>query len=236
MKVALPVFLPTSIPRRPVDMTDAVMLAGDRYHKAEEAFEGVGPILKAAGLDVDFTQDFASIDASKLAGKKLLVFHRDGMEWPNGHDAEPERWMRPDQEDAIEKFVQDGGSFLVLHNSTWNYPWQGGYRRAVGGYYKDHPPFQKFDVHVVDSDHPITQGVSDYEIEDEQHFLWFDYDRVHLFTKSQGKDGKESAAGFCHDYGKGRVVYLGHGHLLSSLQHPMAQKLMENAVKWLLRA
>jgi type 1 glutamine amidotransferase len=218
------------------NMADAVMLAGDRYHKAEEAFTGVGPVLKAAGLDTHTTTDFASIDAEMLKGKKLLVFHRDGMEWPGGHDAPPEQWMKPHQEEAIENFVKNGGSFLVLHNSAWNYPWQGGYRRTVGGYYQFHPPFQKFDVHVVDPNHPITQGITSYEIEDEQHFIWFDSDRVHLLTRSQGKDGRESAAGFCHEYGKGRVAYLGHGHRLSSLQHPSAQKLMTNAVKWLLRA
>ena len=157
------------------------------------------------------------------------------MLWPNGDDGEPERWMQPNQEEAIEAFVKGGGSFLVLHNSAWNYPHEDGYRRTVGGYYMFHPPFQEFNVHVVDSDHPITAGVTDYSIEDEQHFLWFDYDRVHVLTRSQGHDGRESVAGFCHEYGDGRVVYLGHGHRLSSLQHPMAQKLMTNAVNWLLR-
>ena len=216
-------------------MADALMLAGDRYHKAEDAFSGVGRVLKAAGLDVDFTTDFASVGKERLAGKKLLVFHRDGMEWPGGHDAPPERWMKPHQEEAIEQFVLDGGSFLVLHNSAWNYPWEGAYRRTVGGYYQFHPPFQKFDVKVVDKKHPITAGVTDYEIEDEQHFIWFDPDRVTLLTTSTGKDGRQSAAGFCHEHGKGRVAYLGHGHRLVVLEQPPAQKLMTNAVKWLLR-
>ncbi len=216
-------------------MADTVMLAGDRYHDPNIAFNSLGPILKAAGLDAELTTDFASIDADKLAGKKLLVFHRDGMEWPNGHEAAPEQWMKPHQEEAIENFVKQGGSFLVLHNSGWNYPWKGGYRRTVGGYYQFHPPFQKFDVHVVDAKHPIAKGVTDYEIEDEQHFIWFDKDRVDLFTTSQGKDGRESAAGFSHEYGKGRVAYLGHGHRPVSHEHPMAQKLFTNAVKWLLR-
>jgi len=216
-------------------MADAVMLAGDRYHPAEDAFKGVGPILEKAGLTVDFTSDFASIDAGKLAGKKLLVFHRDGMEWPNGNEADPVVWMQPHQEDAIESFVQNGGAFLALHNSGWRYPWQGAYRRVLGGYYQFHPPLQPFDVYVVDPKHPITKGVTDYEIADEQHFIWFDPDTVHLVTRSRGKDGRESAAGFAHEYGRGRVAYLGHGHRLHILQHPMAQKLMANAVNWLLR-
>lgn len=216
-------------------MADTVMLAGDRYHPAEDAFKGVGKVLEAAGLDTHFTTDFASIDADLLKGKKLLVFHRDGMEWPNGHDEPPEQWMKPHQEEAIESFVQDGGAFLVLHNSGWNYPWQGGYRRTLGGYYQFHPPFLKFDVKIVDKGHPITQGVTDYEIEDEQHFIWFDPDRVTLLTTSIGKDGRQSAGSFCHEYGKGRVVYIGHGHRLPVLMQEPAQKLMTNAVNWLLR-
>lgn len=217
-------------------MTDAVFLAGDRHHRADEAFAGVGPVLEKAGLTVDYTTDFASVDAGKLADAKLLVFLRDGMEWPNGHEADPVIWMQPHQEDAIESFVQGGGSFLALHNSGWRYPWKGGYRRTLAGYYQFHPPFLPFDVYVVDRDHPITAGVTDYEIEDEQHFIWFDPDRVHLLTRSQGKDGRESASGFCHEYGDGRVAYLANGHRQHVLEHPMVQRLLTNAVGWLLRA
>ncbi|MCI0882545.1 MAG: hypothetical protein J4O05_10590, partial [Chloroflexi bacterium] len=95
-------------------MTDAVFLGGDRYHNAAEAHAGIGPVLEKAGLDVHYTTDFASIDADLLNGVRLLIFLRDGMEWPNGHDAPPERWMQPHQEEAIEQFVLNGGSFLVM--------------------------------------------------------------------------------------------------------------------------
>ena len=74
-------------------MSDALFLAGDRYHDAKLAHGAIGPILERAGLDVTYTTDFASIDAESLAGKKLLVFHRDGMEWPDGHEGKPETWM-----------------------------------------------------------------------------------------------------------------------------------------------
>jgi hypothetical protein len=55
-------------------MADAVFLGGDRFHKAEEAHAGIGPILEAAGLRVHYTNDFASINADLLEGAKLLVF------------------------------------------------------------------------------------------------------------------------------------------------------------------
>ena len=42
-------------------MTDAVFLGGDRYHKAEEAHAGIGPVLEKAGLDVHYTDDLSLI-------------------------------------------------------------------------------------------------------------------------------------------------------------------------------
>lgn len=212
---------------------DALILAGDRYHRAEDAFEGVGPAIEAAGLAVEYTTDFTSIDADRLAGKRFLCILRDGMEWPDGPEKPHRVWMQPHQEEAIERFVADGGAFMPLHNAGWAYPWQNGYRRVTGGYYQGHPPIQPFDVFVAQPAHPITQGVTDYRITDEQHFIWFDYDRVELLLRSRGTDGRESAAGWAYRYGKGRVAYLANGHTLEILRHPMVQRLLHNAAKWL---
>jgi Trehalose utilisation len=217
-------------------MSDAVLLAGDRYHQAEDAFAGVGPALEAAGLRVTYTTDYGALDADLLKGKRLLAILRDGMLWPNGIDQPYSVWMQPHQEKAIEEFVADGGAFMPLHNAGWAYPWQNGYRRVMGGYYQGHPPIASFKVQVVNHSHPITAGVVDYEITDEQHFLWFDYDRVTLLLKSLGQNGMESASGWAYQYGKGRVAYLAHGHTLEIMQHPMYQRLLHNAAHWLVEA
>jgi hypothetical protein len=219
-----------------MNMYDAILLAGDFYHKAEDAFAGVGPALEAAGLRVMYTTDYASINTEQLRGVRLLSILRDGMEWPNGINQPYDVWMKPEQEHAIEQFVLNGGSFMPLHNAGWAYPWQNGYRRTMGGYYQGHPPIAPFEVSVVDKTHPITQGVSDYEITDEQHFLWFDYERVTLLLKSRGRNGMESAAGWAYGYGQGRVAYLANGHTIEILQHPMVQRLLHNAAQWLTAA
>ena len=215
-------------------MKAAILLAGDRYHRAEDAFAGVGPALEATGLQVEYTADFAGLNHQALQGKRLAAILRDGMQWPQGDSQPHEVWMQPHQEEAIEAFVAGGGAFLPLHNAGWAYPWKNGYRRGMGGYYQGHPPVQAFDVQVVAA-HPITAGVEDYEITDEQHFLWFDHDRVQLLLKSQGRNGMESAAGWAYEYGRGRVAYLANGHTLEVLQHPMVQRLLHNAARWLLR-
>ncbi len=216
-------------------MTKALILAGDNYHNPNDAFQGVGFVLEKEGITVECTTDFAALGREMLADKSLFVILRDGIEFPNGREAKPVAWMQPEQEEVIEQFVLAGGGFMPLHNAGWAYPWKGGYRRTMGGYYVGHPAIAQFKVEVVNKNHPITAGVESYEIVDEQHFLWFDYDRVEVLLVSQGQDGRQSVAGWAYEYGKGRVAYLANGHTLEILQHPTYQTLLRNATRWLLR-
>ena len=213
----------------------ALILAGDYYHKPEHAFQGVGEVLESQGLQVECTTDYASVDAVNLSDKSLLVILRDGMEWPNGRDAGAVTWMQPHQEAAIEDFVLRGGGFLALHNAGWAYPWQGGYRRTLGGYWIGHPAMAEFTVHVVNQDHAITAGVESYQITDEQHWLHWDWERVTPLLVSQAQDGRGSVSGWAYEYGQGRVVYLPHGHTLEVLRHPSNVALMRNATRWLVK-
>ncbi len=210
----------------------ALILSGDHYHKADDAFVGIGEVLQGLGIEVATTADYTSLGRDSLADKDLLVILRDGVEGAPGAQF---AWMQPEQEQAIEEFVLRGGAFLALHNAGWGYPWKGAYRRTLGGYYVGHPPYAPFHVEVVNKTHPVTAGVESYDIEDEQHFLYFDYERVKPLLVSQGQDGRQSVAGWAYDYGQGRVVYLPHGHTLEVNRHPSFQKLLKNAVRWLLR-
>jgi hypothetical protein len=212
----------------------ALILAGDHAHIAGHAFEGVGGALKAEGIGVECTTGFADFHRG-LAGKDLLVIHRDGIEFPRGRDAGSVPWMQPEQEEGIERFVLGGGALLALHNAAWGYPFRDGYRRTLRGYYIGHPPIAQFHVDVHDRRHPVTAGVQAYEIEDEQHWLHCDFDQVDVLLVSQGQDGRQSVSGWAHEYGEGRVVFLPHGHTLEVLRHPMCQKLLRNAARWLLR-
>ena len=216
-------------------MTQALLLAGDYYHNPQFAFDGVGAALRAQEIEVVCTTDYAALGAEALAGVQMLVILRDGIQFPDGPDAPPVVWMQPAQEDAIEQFVLGGGAFLALHNAGWAYPTKGGYRRTLGGYYIGHPPYARFAVEVVNHEHPVTAGVESYEIEDEQHWLHWDYDRVTPLLISQGQDGRQSVSGWAYEYGQGRVVYLPHGHTPDSILHPAFQRLLGNAARWLLR-
>ena len=134
----------------------------------------------------------------------------------------------------------------VLHNSSHISLFSKDYREVMGGAYIDHPPLRPFRVSVVNKEHPITRGVQDFMVNDEQHFVTYDKDSKYILMRSEnidglteiseGKDlGARAIAGWAYDFGKGRVVFTAVGHTLHALWQPEYFKLQKNAVRWLLR-
>jgi type 1 glutamine amidotransferase len=214
---------------------DGFFLGGDRYHPSEVAFSGVGAVLEDLGLQVEYTTDWTALNADMLATKKLLVILRDGMNWPNGFEQPYVQWMSDDQQQAIWDFVHRGGGFLPLHNAQGYYPAGGRYYELFGGDYGGHPASAIYSVRVVNRDHPITAGVEDYQIYDEQHMVKYYLGPEHELLRSISADGEEAAAGWWQEIGQGRMAYLSMGHTPESLEHPMTKRLLGNAVRWCLK-
>ena len=211
----------------------ALVLIGDRYHEPEHIEEGLRPIFMETGVTPHFVVDVRALSAENLAQVQLLVFLKDGMLWPDGLDNPYRMWMTMEQQKAVVQFVEAGGGFLNLHNSMGLYP-EGPYLDLVGGHYEGHGPLERFGVEVVDRDHPITQGVSNFFVADEQHTPAYDSQKVRLLLRNRSDQGKVGAAGWAYQAGKGRLCHLANGHTRESLNHPMFQRLMRNAVRWCL--
>jgi len=253
----------------------AFALVGDRYHNSDYIRTGLGKTLvRDAGVSIDFSDEVKLLNAENLAGYKLLIVFRDGMLWPDGypdensnaawagrrndtkliieppvppHSSQPKYWIEPHQGKAVKDFVSNGGGVLFYHNVTYISPHNDDFRDVLGAVTQNHPPIRKFKVKVINPDHPITRGVSDFIVTDEQHFMTYQKDPKYLLLQSVNEDGltftnqgnnlgATAPAGWAYDYGKGRVCYLAPGHLLSDLWNPEYEKLQKNAVKWLLRS
>jgi type 1 glutamine amidotransferase len=211
----------------------AYALIGDRFHDPSYLRSGLGPIFASKGVELECTADYWKLSAETIAGFELLVFHRDGMVWPENGDRF-EVWMTPAQEAAVERFVADGGGFLCLHNSHWDYPLGGPYRRLVAAQRIDHPEPRPFRIRIVGR-HPVTAGVSDFSIVDEQHLLSVDSGHANVLAESEGPDGTVSPAIFVREHGAGRVCYLAPGHKLAVMKMPVYRHLLANAIDWCLR-
>ena len=243
------------------DPPRALALVGDRYHNADYIRTALNRLFLELNLPIVFTINFTEIDAALLAGYQLLIVFRDGLNWPDGYlepndyayswDLENRRgwpkeeyqgWITEEQGLAIKEFVQGGGALYAYHNSSNISLFSKNFREVMGGAYLGHPPLRPFRVKVVNHEHPLTQGVQDFMVNDEQHYVTYDKDPKDILARSENIDGLEfetygttAVSAWAYDYGKGRVVFTAVGHTLHALWHPEYYKIQKNAVRWLLR-
>ena len=245
----------------------AFALVGDRYHNSDYIRTALGKtLIKGTGLSIDFTDEVSLLNAATLDGYKLLIVFRDGMVWPDGYmgsypgyessvtmeiksepplpemKSEPVMWMQPHQGKAVKEFVGNGGSAFFFHNNSHVSLSNKDYRDVEGAIYTGHPPIRPFWVRITDKNHPITHGVNDFLVTDEQHYVTYDKDPGYVLMRSENADGlaygdqgMSCEAGWAYEYGKGRVCFMAPGHMISALWNPEYVKLQQNAVRWLLR-
>jgi len=215
----------------------ALGLIGDRYHNADYIRVSLDRVFKEVGIPIDYTILYDRLSRDLLQGYQLFLCLRDGMIWPDGYlgpdaytdyehglengrefpEAKPQTWITEEQGAAVKEFVQAGGGFYSLHNNSHVSLSSKSYRDVMGGAYVGHPPLRPFQVRVVNKEHPITQGIQDFMVNDEQQYVTYD------------------KAGWAYEYGKGRVVFTAVGHTNHAMWVPAHFALQKRAVRWLLK-
>jgi type 1 glutamine amidotransferase len=237
-------------------------LIGDRYHNSDYIQVALNKMFAGQGVSVDYTVDCTKLSRKVLANYQLFLCLRDGMIWPNGYlgpdayasyeqglenredfsEPKSETWLTEEQAESLKEFVTAGNGFYSLHNNSHVSLSSKTYREVMGGAYIGHPPLRPFKVRVVNSTHPITQGIHDFVVTDEQHYVQYDKDRKNILLEAENVDGlkyqelgTKSVAGWAYDYGRGRVVFTSPGHTIHALWVPDYLKLQKRAVQWLLK-
>jgi type 1 glutamine amidotransferase len=138
-----------------------------------------------------------------------------------------------------------GKGLVVLHHAIASYQQWPEYSRIIGGRYYlakttvdgvEKPPSvfkhdMHFKVHVADATHPVTRGVTDFELHDET-YGGFDVARdVHrLLTTDEPQSGP--IIGWVKTYAAARVVYLQSGHDHFAYENPNFRRLLKQAIRW----
>jgi type 1 glutamine amidotransferase len=221
-------------PRKEDARPHALVLVGDEPHEPGHIEEGLKPAFAAAGVVPHFTVDVRALAAENLERVQLLVVLRDGLQRPRTGEKSNYVWMTPEQGQAVVRFVEGGGGFLNLHNALALYPADGPYLKLAAGRYTGHGPLERFRVELADPDHPITRGVTPFTVADEQHAPEYDRERVHLILRARSDEGKETAAGWTREAGRGRFCHLAPGHTREALLQANYQRLLHNAMLWCL--
>jgi type 1 glutamine amidotransferase len=240
----------------------ALALIGDRYHNPDYIRVSLDKVFKDLDIPVDYTIQYDQISAGLLKNYQLLLILRDGMIWPDGYlgpdaytayeadletpktfpDPKPVTWIREEQGAAIKDFVSAGNGFYALHNCSHISLSSKHYREVMGGAYIGHPPLRPFQVRASQNKHSITEGMSSFMVNDEQHYVTYDKDPKYIILEAENIDGlkfedlgAKSVSGWAYDFGKGRVVFTAVGHTIHAMWNPQYIELQKRSVRWLLK-
>jgi len=161
---------------------------------------------------------------------------------PRNSDPKPKTWITEEQGNAIKRFVSSGNGFYALHNSSHISLSSKNYREVMGGAYIGHPPLRPFLVRASKNPHPITKGMADFVVNDEQHYVEYDKDKKYVLMEAENVDGltfenrgAKSISGWAYDFGSGRVVFTAVGHTIHAMWNPQYVEIQKRAIRWLLK-
>ncbi|MEM1134970.1 MAG: ThuA domain-containing protein [Bacteroidota bacterium] len=129
---------------------------GEGYvHKnIPNSIEAIKQLGKAHHFEVDASEDPSVFTAENLAKYDALVFSNTNN---SAFDSDTKKASL--QRAALQDYIRKGGSFVGIHSASGSerdWPW---YWQLLGGKFKRHAPFQEFDIHILNANHPSTASL-----------------------------------------------------------------------------
>jgi type 1 glutamine amidotransferase len=199
----------------------------EKYHP----FAVMAPIfeefLTAAGFEVTATEDRDALLPDRLEPYDVVVCNTTGGD------------LNAEQASGLVGSVKRGLGFVGVHSATDSFVNTPGYLNMVGGRFLAHPskdwstdpptcPVHRF--RVRDPNHPIMEGIDDFEMREEL-YLMETYGPFHLLLSTEFQDFERPVA-WTKPYGFGRVFYTALGHGAEQVRHPVFQRMVANGVAW----
>jgi uncharacterized protein len=145
------------------------------------------------------------------------------------------------QQEALAGLVAGGTGMVSLHCS--NIMGTGGDGIAagdrplfelLGNRYLSHGPGHHEGRHTIEivADHPVTAGVTDFELFDEYYEFELSDNEVTVLAQRHRADGVIIPVMYAREVGAGRVVYLALGHDMRAWGEPPFRQLVRQALTW----
>ena len=211
-------------------MSKILVLSGEN-HRFDASASVIHDFLDAdADISATLTDDKAILSSPELNGYDACVFGTGFTRTERKADGTVARVpdLTPDEEAGLFNFVSGGKGLVGIHGTAW---WIGG--RAVdliGGHANWHPPGSTFTVHIEDTAHPTTQGVADFDVEDEIYISAHE-PNLHVLASAEWF-GKAHPMAWVKPYGSGRVFYTTLGHGPGTFERAGMQQFITQAAKW----
>jgi hypothetical protein len=210
-------------------MRALIVRGGWDGHEPVACTELFREFLVGRGFTIDVAGDLAVYeDRDALAAADLIV-----QCWTRGS-------LTAEQEDGLVERVRAGAGFAGWHGGVLAFGYAAAqYQYMVGGRFLWHPG-DMVDYRVdVPGDHPITAGLSGFDVHTEQYFCHVDPTLdVHATTTFTGAHGAPETAGavmpvvWTRRFGRGRVFITTLGHAPADLEVPQTRTITERGLLW----
>ncbi|MGC8990692.1 MAG: ThuA domain-containing protein [Verrucomicrobiia bacterium] len=199
-------------------------------HNWSEVASATKQILQSAGkFDVKVCEDAGIFDsASSLARYNLVYFAMYNAKTPTISDQAKENLLN---------YVKSGKGFVVAHLASASFKeWQE-FRNLCGRVWimgtSGHGPRGVFKARIKNNSHPITRGMSDFEVDDELYAKLQGDAPINVLVEADSDWSKKTEPlAFTLEYGKGRVFHHTFGHDAKAMATPSVKLLVQRGCEW----
>jgi type 1 glutamine amidotransferase len=194
-------------------------------HEPRQVGEILAGALRRQGFDVTVSN---TLDA--FADLPLLEFDLLVPEWTMGS-------ITSEQLKPMLEAVKAGVGIAGVHGGMGDsFRQETEYQFMVGGQWVAHPGGDgvKYTVRIVDHDHVITEGLTDFDVSSEKYYMHVD-PANHVLAVTDF-DGADVPIAWTKTYGKGRVFYCSLGHVAQVFeQDPQILEMVTRGMVWAAR-
>ncbi|MFC1650001.1 ThuA domain-containing protein [Candidatus Latescibacterota bacterium] len=236
--------MPKDIRPKAKGETRVVFLGGDQLHNFAAQEPALRRICERAGWKFFAIHDARYLTPEVVGEADLLMIQRwDGnvLGWVSGPIQEEGATMDGYMSDELEASIVDnvknrGMGYMSLHCSIAAME-KRDYMDLIGVNMIIHGPLQSLRVHNFNQDHPITKGMTDFDIALDENFgaELINKNAVKLYESTGYMDKRHDVGGWCLEQGKGRVVGLLAGHTYFAYEDPNYLQLYWRGAHWALK-
>ncbi|MCX7886946.1 MAG: ThuA domain-containing protein [Verrucomicrobiae bacterium] len=211
---------------------NVLLITGDdvKAHNWRETSAATKQILEASGRFTVTLAEQAKVfdDAAGLKKYDVIYLHMYNATTPTASDAGKQNLL---------EFVKNGKGFVVAHLASASFREWDEFKNLCGRCWvmktSGHGPRGPFRARIADRNHPITQGLDDFDQDDELYAKLQGSTPIHVLVNAYSDWSKATEPlVFILNYGKGRVFHHTFGHDAKALETPTVRTLIVRGTEW----
>jgi len=180
-------------------------------------------------FDVRVCEDPGVLDSAASLARYDLVF----LDYYNAQTPT----LSPAAKQNLLDFVSGGKGFALCHLSSASFKEWPEFHQLCGRYWvmgtSGHGPRGVFKARIAKKDCPITEGLEDFEADDELYAKLQGDAPINVLVEADSDySHKTEPLVFTLEYGKGRVIHATFGHDGKAMENPTVRKLIQRGCEW----